>query len=132
MVTHVHVDARIWNQEQCVVSRQPKYDSYVEEWKERMFSQLKTRQHYYFFVNERIDKKELKVKYCPSLNVLANFFTKPLQGQLFKKFRDVIMGYRSISDLIVKSFWNQGACWNKDLWLKNSWTFFLVTNDPYV
>jgi hypothetical protein len=31
--------------------------------------------------------------------MLADFCTKPLQGALFKKLRDVIMGYRPISDL---------------------------------
>ena len=53
----------------------------------------------YFFVKDRIDKKEIRVEYCPSLIMLADFFTKPLQGALFKKLRDVIMGYRPISDL---------------------------------
>ena len=53
----------------------------------------------YFFVKDRIDKKEIKVEYCPSLIMLADYFTKPLQGVLFNKLRDVIMGYRPISDL---------------------------------
>ena len=34
----------------------------------------------YFFVKDRIDKKEMKVEYCPSQCMLADFFTKPLQG----------------------------------------------------
>lgn len=53
----------------------------------------------YFFVKDRIDKKEIKVEYCPSLIMLAVYFTKPLKGALFNKLRDGIMGYRSISDL---------------------------------
>ena len=53
----------------------------------------------YFFFKGRIDKKEIRVEYCPSLIMLADFFTKPLQGGLFIKFREVIMGYRPISDL---------------------------------
>ena len=53
----------------------------------------------YFFVKDRIDKKEIRVEYCPSLIMLADFFTKQLQGRLFIKFREVIMGYRPISDL---------------------------------
>ena len=31
----------------------------------------------YFFVKDRIDKKEIRVEYCPSLIMLADFFTKP-------------------------------------------------------
>ena len=45
----------------------------------------------YFFVTDRIQNKELSVKYCPTGDMLADFFTKPLQGALFKKFRDLIM-----------------------------------------
>lgn len=58
----------------------------------------------YFFVKDRIDKEELKIEYCPSSIMLADFFTKPLQGQLFKKFRDVIMGYAPMSCLKHPSF----------------------------
>ena len=31
--------------------------------------------------------------------MLANFLTKPLQGSLFRKFRDVILGYTHVSSL---------------------------------
>ena len=31
--------------------------------------------------------------------MLADFFTKPLQGALFRKFRDVILGYKHIDSL---------------------------------
>ena len=58
----------------------------------------------YFFVKDRIDKEELKIEYCPSSIMLADFFTKPLQGQLFKKFRDVIMGHAPMSCLKHPSF----------------------------
>ena len=32
--------------------------------------------------------------------MLADFFTKPLQGALFRFFRDIIMGYTSITDIL--------------------------------
>ena len=54
----------------------------------------------YFFVKNRVDKKELRIEYCLSISMLADFFTKPLQGQLFQKFRDVIMGYKPLSSLL--------------------------------
>ena len=31
--------------------------------------------------------------------MIADFFTKPLQGRLFRKFRDVVLGYIHISEL---------------------------------
>ena len=36
--------------------------------------------------------------------MLADFFTKQLQGALFQKFRDVLMGYKPITILEQKSF----------------------------
>jgi hypothetical protein len=45
----------------------------------------------YFFIKDRIDGKELRVAYCPTEEMTADFFTKPLQGLLFRKFRDRIM-----------------------------------------
>ena len=53
----------------------------------------------YFFVKDRIDKKEVRVEYCPTEIMLADFFTKALQGRLFLLFRSVIMGYQPISIL---------------------------------
>ena len=31
--------------------------------------------------------------------MVADFFTKPLQGNLFRKFRDVVLGYKHIASL---------------------------------
>jgi hypothetical protein len=56
----------------------------------------------YFFVKDRVDKKEIEILYCPTEQMLADYFTKPLQGSLFRKFRRVIMGYDPIS--ILKEF----------------------------
>lgn len=47
----------------------------------------------YFFVTDRIDKGQFSVEHCPTLLMIADYFTKPLQGQLFHKFRNIIMGY---------------------------------------
>ena len=53
----------------------------------------------YFFVKNRVDKEELVIQYCPTLEMLADYFTKTLQGSLFHKFRDVIMGWKHINTL---------------------------------
>ena len=53
----------------------------------------------YFFVKDRVEKGEVKVEYCLTLQMVADYFTKPLQGSLFNKLRDVIMGYKSIYTL---------------------------------
>jgi hypothetical protein len=45
----------------------------------------------YFFVTDNINKKNLRVEYCPTDDMLADFFTKPLQGAKFKRFRARIL-----------------------------------------
>lgn len=45
----------------------------------------------YFFVKDRIDSGEVSVEYCPTKEMLADYFTKPLQGSQFKVFRNLIM-----------------------------------------
>lgn len=32
--------------------------------------------------------------------MLTDYFTKPLQGKLFHQYREIIMGYRPITDLL--------------------------------
>jgi hypothetical protein len=46
---------------------------------------------WYFFVTDRIAGKEVSVTYCPTGEMISDFFTKPLQGALFRKFRNLIM-----------------------------------------
>jgi hypothetical protein len=44
----------------------------------------------YFFVTDRIQSKELTIEYCPTGEMLANMFTKPLQGSTFRCFCDAV------------------------------------------
>jgi hypothetical protein len=45
----------------------------------------------FYFITDRINKNELSVEYCPTEEMVGDFFTKPLQGKLFYKFRCLIM-----------------------------------------
>ena len=45
----------------------------------------------YYFITDRVNSNKLEIKYCPTDDMLADFFSKPLQGKLFKKFWQVIM-----------------------------------------
>jgi len=55
----------------------------------------------YFWIKGRVDNKEVKVEYLPTHIMLADYFTKPLQGSRFRMLRKFIMGWRPMSDLIV-------------------------------
>ena len=46
----------------------------------------------YFFITDRFKQKEIRVEYCPTGTMIADYFTKPLQGSLFRKFRNMILG----------------------------------------
>ena len=52
----------------------------------------------YFFVTDRIAAQEVTVEYCPTGEMIADFFTKPLQGITFKKFRNFIMNVDPATD----------------------------------
>lgn len=53
-------------------------------------------------MKERADKGDVKVEYCHTKLMLADFYTKPLQEQLFRKFRDTTIGYKPLSSLKEK------------------------------
>ena len=47
----------------------------------------------YFFLMDQVKKGNIQVQYCPTAMMIADYFTKPLQGKLFSKFKKAIMGY---------------------------------------
>ena len=46
----------------------------------------------YFCVKDMVDSKEISIEHCPTKEMIGDYFTKPLQGKLFRKMRDAIMG----------------------------------------
>ena len=53
----------------------------------------------YFFMKDRIKSEGITIVYCPTEQMLADFFTKPLQGNLFRKFRAVLLGHEHVDTL---------------------------------
>ena len=45
----------------------------------------------YFFIKDQVDQGCVKIKYCPTTEMVADDYTKPLQGTLFKKMRALIV-----------------------------------------
>ena len=45
-----------------------------------------------FFVKDRIDSKDVESINVKTEDMVADYFTKPLQGALFTKMGDIIMG----------------------------------------
>ena len=53
----------------------------------------------YFYIKCLADKEKILIKYCPTEKMIADFFTKPLQGNLFRVMRKIILGHKPLSYL---------------------------------
>ena len=45
----------------------------------------------YFFITDRVKNGDLSIEHCGTEDMVADYFTKPLQGAKFRKFRKLIM-----------------------------------------
>ena len=46
----------------------------------------------YFYITDQVKKGEISIEHCPTKDMIADFFTKPLQGLLFHKLQNLVMG----------------------------------------
>ena len=56
---------------------------------------------WHFFVKGVVDKEEFEVQLYPAHLIIADYFTKPLQGKLIKLFHNLIMGYKHIGNILA-------------------------------
>ena len=47
----------------------------------------------FFFVTDNVQKKHIRIEYCPTDDMVGDFFTKPLQGSKFVRFKNRILGH---------------------------------------
>ena len=47
----------------------------------------------YFCIKDVLRRENMNLQYCPTEEMIADFYIKPLQGSLFRKMRDFIMGH---------------------------------------
>ena len=65
----------------------------------------------YFFVKDQVDSNNMSIAYCSTEHMLADFFTKYLQGSLFVEFCEVIVGWNTHRCISDGTALNQGVCW---------------------
>jgi hypothetical protein len=75
----------------------------------------------YFFVTDRVENRELSIEYCPTGEMIADFFTKPLQGTPFRTFRDWIMNYNP-DDQVSQDYRSVLSIAEGVLWSDGGWT----------
>jgi hypothetical protein len=47
----------------------------------------------FYFIKDRVESKELKIEYMPTEDMVADIFTKPLQGELFRRLRAKLLNW---------------------------------------
>ena len=53
----------------------------------------------FFYLNDQVEKGNVVIDYCPTTDMIADYFTKPLQGKQFMKFKKMIMGHEDDYDI---------------------------------
>ena len=61
----------------------------------------------YFTITDRVKKGEVTIEYCPTGDMIGDYFTKPLQGSLFKRLRNLVMGVSEADFLAYKRAYQQ-------------------------
>ena len=61
----------------------------------------------YFAVTDRVKKQEIEIHYCPTKEMLGDFYTKPIQGSLYRKFRNSILGITEAEYLQYENDYNE-------------------------
>ena len=52
-----------------------------------------------FNIKDKVKAHQIDITHCPTQSMVADFFTKPLQGAQFRLLRDVILGRTPLSSL---------------------------------
>ena len=47
----------------------------------------------YFYIEDQVNRGTIHIEHCGTDDMVANFFTRPLQEILFKRQRDLIMNF---------------------------------------
>ena len=94
--TRYFLAAQGYNINDCVVYQDNKSAILLEE-NGRASSSRRTRHINirYYFVTNCTNCGEIKLQHCPTTEMLGDYFTKPLQGGLFTKFRDRILNLQA-------------------------------------
>ena len=68
-----------------------------------------------FFVADELESKDLRMMHCPTEKMLADISSKPTQGALFLKQRNLIMGLRE-EDFELYEAWYECVLEKYELW----------------
>ena len=52
----------------------------------------------YFFIKDVLKRENIELVHYPNERMIADYYTKPLQGSLFRKTRDILMDITPFPD----------------------------------
>jgi hypothetical protein len=93
MWTRYFLEGQGYNVDECILNQDNMSAMLLKT--NRKQSSSKRTEHIrvrYFFIKDRVSNGDITLKHCPTGEMLADHFTKPLQGALFRKFRAEIKG----------------------------------------
>ena len=110
--THYFLDAQGYNINDCIVYQDNKSAILMEQ--NGRASSSKWTRHInirYYFVTDHANCGEITIKHCPTMEMIGDFFTKPLQGGISSNS----VTSSSIHRLILRQCLSRitGVCWDK-------------------
>ena len=69
----------------------------------------------YFFIKDQIEKGEINLVYCSTKHMIDDFFSEPLQGSLFHRFCEMILGVTHPDDIQQVPLKSQERVEDKDI-----------------
>ena len=69
----------------------------------------------YFFITNKINKREVKIIYCPTDKIIANYSSKLTQGNVFEFQRNTILGIKKDNFVTYKD-WYKFVLRKYELW----------------
>jgi hypothetical protein len=93
MWTRYFLEGQGYNVDECILN-QDNMSAILLETNGKQSSSRRTKhiRVRYFFIKDRLSNGDITLKHCPTGEMLADHFTKPLQGAIFRKFRAEIQG----------------------------------------
>ena len=96
MDNYVPSRARTYGARRSNIPRQHEFHVAGKEWSSIQLEADASYEYSVFSIKGQVDDKVVTIEYCPTEQMMADYFTKPLQGALFRKLRDWIMGVAPI------------------------------------
>jgi hypothetical protein len=91
--TKLFLEAQGYNVEKNIVYQDNKSAILLEtNGKKSSGKQTRTLNICYFFIIIQVEKGNAQIEHCGTNNMVGDFFTKPLQGKKFQRFRNNILG----------------------------------------